>query len=68
MVAYRKSFLGFWYHFIVGDDWTIAAGVVIALVLSTAPGHRDSNGWWVMPVAVIVILPVSLWREISRSR
>lgn len=67
-MAYLKSFLGFWYHFIVGDDWTIAAGVVMALVLSTALAHRDPNGWWVMPVAVVVILLASLWREISRSR
>jgi hypothetical protein len=25
------SFLRFWYDFVIGDDWKIAAGVVLAL-------------------------------------
>ena len=28
------QFLHFWYDFLVGDDWMIAAGVVLALALS----------------------------------
>ena len=31
---YLKRFFAFWYDFIVGDDWTVAAGVVIAFALS----------------------------------
>jgi hypothetical protein len=65
---YLKNFLLFWYDFIVGDDWMIAAGVVIALALSAALARSDLNAYWVMPVTAVVTLAVSLWRETRRSR
>lgn len=60
---YLKNFLLFWYDFIVGDDWTIAAGVVLALVVLAVLAHSGIHAWWVMIVAVVVMLAVSLWRE-----
>jgi hypothetical protein len=30
-VRFLKGFLRFWYEFIVGDDWRIAAGVAVVL-------------------------------------
>jgi hypothetical protein len=35
-MRFIKSFGQFWYDFIVGDDWKIAVGVVIALALLLA--------------------------------
>ena len=67
-MTYVKNFLLFWYDFIVGDDWMIAAGVVIALALSAALARRGLNAWWIMLVTVIVMLVGSLWRETRRSR
>ena len=32
-MKFLKSFGQFWYEFIIGDDWKIAAAVVIALVV-----------------------------------
>jgi hypothetical protein len=61
------NFLRFWYDFIVGDDWIIAAGVVLALVVSAVLARRDLNVWWVMPLAVVVMLVVSIWRETHRA-
>jgi uncharacterized membrane protein len=46
----------------------IAAGVVMALILSAALAHRDLHAWWVLPVTVVVMLAASLWREVHRSR
>jgi hypothetical protein len=68
MLTYLKHFLLFWYDFMVGDDWRIAAGVVMALVLSAALARRGLNAWWVMLVTVVVMLAASLWRETRRSR
>jgi hypothetical protein len=68
MMTYLKNFLLFWYDFIVGDDWMIAAGVVVGLVLSAALARCDLNAYWVMPVTVVVMLAASLWRETRRSR
>lgn len=36
MIRFIKGFGQFWYDFIVGDDWKIAAAVVIALVITLA--------------------------------
>lgn len=67
-MTYVKHFLLFWYDFIVGDDWIVAAGVVLGLGVSAALARRDVNAWWVMLVAVVVLLAASLWRETRRSR
>jgi hypothetical protein len=67
-MTYLKHFLRFWYDFMVGDDWRIAAGVLMALILSAALARRGLNAWWVMPVTVVVLLAASLWREVHRSQ
>jgi hypothetical protein len=35
-VKFLKGFGQFWYDFIVGDDWKIAAAVVVALLIGLA--------------------------------
>lgn len=62
-----RNFVRFWYGFIVGDDWVIAAGVVIALIVTGLLAQRGLSAWWMMPVAVAVLLAVSIWRETRRS-
>jgi hypothetical protein len=57
-----EAFGRFWYAFLVGDDWTIAAGVVVALGLTWLVAHRDVPAWWLLPVAVVALLATSLWR------
>ena len=56
------QFVAFWYAFIVGDDWVVAVGVVAALALSSVLVRGGVQAWWVMPIAVILLLSVSLWR------
>ena len=68
MMTYLTHFLLFWYDFIVGDDWMIAAGVVLALAVSAVLARYHVNAWWVMLVAVVVLLAASLWRETRRAR
>jgi hypothetical protein len=62
-VKYVVAFLRFWYDFIVGDDWRVAAGVVAAIVLTAVLADAGVAAWWLMPVAVLVTLFASLWRE-----
>lgn len=57
-----KSFFLFWWDFIVGDDWVVAAGVVVALSCTHLCARADINAWWLLPVAVVVLLAASLWR------
>lgn len=61
-MGYLLGFLRFWYDFIVGDDWSVAAGVVAALALTVFLARHDIVAWWLLPVVVVVLLAVSLWR------
>lgn len=62
MIAKIRAFGLFWYDFVVGDDWLVAAGVVAALALTGALSAAGTPSWWVLPAALVVLLPVSLWR------
>ena len=68
MTARLKAFGRFWYDFIIGDDWSVAAGVVIALALIAVVSRTSVPAWWILPVVVIGLLPVSVWREIRAKR
>jgi hypothetical protein len=58
-----KAFGAFWYDFVVGDDWRIAVGVVAALAVTSIVVHVAHQGaWWLLPIVVISMLTVSLWR------
>jgi hypothetical protein len=59
-MRYIVSFGEFWYDFIIGDDWLIAALVAVTLCL-LAIVHRASL-WWILPIVVIASLGASLWR------
>ena len=61
-MKYIVSFGRFWWDFVVGDDWRAAALVVVAIGVTAAVAASDIAAWWVMPVAVLVVLYVSLRR------
>ncbi len=67
MIRALRSFVAFWYDFIVGDDWRIAVGVAAALAVTALLVHARVAAWWVLPVAVLALLGFSLLR-ISRRR
>jgi len=56
------GFLTFWYDFVVGDDWTVAVGVVVALIVTALLAHNGVPAWWLMPIAVVALLSASVWR------
>lgn len=57
-----ESFMRFLWDFVIGDDWRIAAGVVVALALTAVVAGTSVSAWWVLPVAVAVLLAASVWR------
>ena len=62
-MKYLRSFALFWWNFVVGDDWRVAAGLAVALAATWALAHNDVNAWWLLPVAVALILVESVRRE-----
>jgi hypothetical protein len=64
MVAFGR----FWYRFIVGDDWTVAAAVGAALVATALLNAQSVPAWWLIPIVVIAIVGVSLRRSSPARR
>jgi hypothetical protein len=67
-VRYAIAFGRFWYAFIVGDDWPVAVGVVVALGGTALLAHHGISAWWLTPLAVFLLLGTSVWRALSRAR
>jgi hypothetical protein len=71
-MRFLVSFLRFWYEFIVGDAWEIAAGVVA--VLGIGVGLLRTNGVdrafipLVVALGVGLVLGASLLAEVRRRR
>jgi hypothetical protein len=63
-----RGFVAFWWDFIVGDDWRIAVGVVLALAGTAALARTTVPAWWLVPAAVAVMLALSLWRATRSDR
>jgi hypothetical protein len=63
-----RSFALFWYDFVVGDDWRVALGAVVALAATVALVHLGVNAWWLPPAAVFVLLALSVRRALTTAR
>lgn len=63
-----KAFGAFWYDFIIGDDWRVALGVVVALAVTFAVSQTSVPAWWIVPAAVVILLPLTLWRAIRAAK
>jgi hypothetical protein len=62
-----SAFGRFWYDFVIGDDWTVAAGVAIALLVTYVLAHGGmTSAWFVLPAMVAAGLSASLWRATGR--
>jgi hypothetical protein len=61
------AFGAFAYDFVIGDDWSVAVAVAIALAITYGLSHAAKvSAWWLIPVVLLVILPLSLWRAIRK--
>ena len=60
----KRALLAIW-DFIVGDDWVTAAGVVVAGAATAALESAGIAAWWLLPVAIAVLLTKSVARHRS---
>jgi hypothetical protein len=63
-----RGFGAFWYDFVVGDDWRVAAGVVTGLLITYGVSQTSIPSWWIAPVGVAAFLSVSLWHATRPAR
>ena len=59
----RRALAAAW-EFVVGDDWVTAAGVALAIAATAVLASAGVAAWWVLPVAVVMLLA----RSVSRAR
>jgi hypothetical protein len=61
-----KAFGAFWYDFVIGDDWHVAALIVAGLGLTAILTHvAGVNAWWLLPLVAFAALGWSLLRATS---
>ena len=65
-LSWIVGFGRFWYHFIIGDDWTMAVAVAVGLIVTAVLNARGILAWWLIPLIVIAMLGISL-RRASRA-
>lgn len=64
VLARLKSFGLFWYDFVIGDDWQVAAGVAVALALTFWLSLVGGFSWILLPAVVALLLPYSIRRAL----
>jgi hypothetical protein len=57
-----RAFLAAVWEFVVGDDWRTAIGVALAIALTALVASAGISAWWVMPLAVLGLLALSIRR------
>jgi hypothetical protein len=66
-MTWLRSFGRFWWDFVVGDDWLVALLVAIGIGATAALAAADVTAWWLLPLAVLLVLWVSLRRAIRSA-
>jgi multisubunit Na+/H+ antiporter MnhG subunit len=52
----------FLYRFVVGDDWTVAVAIILALAATGVVAANHISAWWLVPFVAIFMTGVSLRR------
>ena len=58
-----KRLAAFWWNFLIGDDWTIGFTVVAALAATYAIKDASVHAWWLVPLAGLGVVTLSLSRR-----
>jgi hypothetical protein len=66
-LKHLAAFGRFWWNFVVGDDWRVAALVAVAIGATAALEAGGVTAWWLLPLAVPLILWLTLRRAIRSA-
>ncbi|MFN8521038.1 MAG: hypothetical protein U0667_17000 [Chloroflexota bacterium] len=70
-MRWLRAFGAFWYDFIVGDDWRIAASVVGVLAVGAVAVVAGADGEWLaalLGVALVVVFVAPMLGERREHR
>jgi hypothetical protein len=63
-----RAFVRFWFDFLIGDDWTVAAAIALALLGTWGLVQASVAAWWLLPLGVIAATVLSLRRTVAKER
>jgi hypothetical protein len=67
VAAGLRGVLRFWYGFVIGDDWTVAAAVAAGMAGTWGLARAHLEAWWLLPAVVVLATAVSLRRTEHRG-
>ncbi len=69
-MGFITGFFKFWYDFVVGDAWEIAAGIVLVLAIGAVLTSSGAVAHEVIPLLVgagiVLVVAGSIWMEARR--
>jgi apolipoprotein N-acyltransferase len=66
-MTWLRRFGRFWWDFVIGDDWLVAVLLAIAIGVTAALAHSGVDAWWLLPLAVLLVVWISLRRAIRSA-
>jgi hypothetical protein len=66
-MKWLSRFGHFWWEFVIGDDWLVAVLVVAAIGATAILAAANVAAWWLLPLAVPLVLWISLRRAIRSA-
>ena len=66
-MKWLAGFGRFWWEFVIGDDWLVAVLVAVAIGATAALAAGSVAAWWLLPLAVPLVLWLSLRRAIRSA-
>ena len=66
-MKWLAAFGRFWWDFVIGDDWLVAVLVAVAIGATAILAAASIAAWWLLPLAVPVVLWLSLRRAIRSA-
>jgi hypothetical protein len=66
-VRQLAAFGRFWWDIVVGDDWLVAVLITVAIGATAALAAASVTAWWLLPLAVPLVLWLSLRRAIRST-
>jgi hypothetical protein len=63
-----RVFAGFWWEFVVADDWRLTLGLLLAIGATLLLRHSGIPAWWLVPSAIALLLTRSLQRAARQRR
>jgi len=66
MARWLRALVAFADERVIADDWRVALGLAGAIALTAVLSRSPVPCWWVLPAAILVLLPLSIWRTARR--